>query len=353
MKLTQEIQDLFETIRLKLGGGIRSVEVTDEAMCACLELAMRRYNEYTLNFIIDGNWSNFYGKQMTNSDLAFAFSVRTLDMSRDYSDYFSHLVGLQQHGTKWELKKDFFQIVPGQQVYVVPAGRQINKVLHFTNSTTDAALLATYYGGAYGFGGGAYAQMGGAAAGAFAGLLGWSLTPMFGAAAMSVSSFLVVVNALRLNLYNPTKTAKNVNQDCQNTDFEAKTTKSEELAVKNTNGIESLEVSVSLTSENKIEGAKKCEFTAEKENQTTAAVLDVKAENERKNEMNITIKINGMMCPHCSGRVKKLLEESPLVVAADVSHERGDAVVVLAKAEDETTVLTLKEIINGAGYETP
>ena len=172
MKLTQEIQDLFEMIRLKLGGGIRSIEILDSAMCACLELAMRRYNEYVLNFIIDGNWSNFYGKQMTNSDLAFAFSVRTLDMSRDYSDYFSHLVGLQQHGTKWELKKDFFKIVPGQQVYVVPAGRQINKVLHFTNSTTDAALLATYYGGAYGFGGGAYAQMGGAAAGAFAGMPG-------------------------------------------------------------------------------------------------------------------------------------------------------------------------------------
>ena len=69
--------------------------------------------------------------------------------------------------------------------------------------------------------------------------------------------------------------------------------------------------------------------------------------------MNVTIKINGMMCPHCSGRVRKALEESPLVVAADVSHERADAIVTLAKAETEETVSTLKAIINDAGYETP
>lgn len=172
MNINKEIEDLFNKIRLKLGGGIRSIEVTNEALCACLDIAMARYNEYTLNFIIDGNWSNFYGKSMNNSEIAYALTMRTLDMSKDYSDYFSHFVGLQQHGTKWELKKDFFKIVPGQQVYVVPAGRAIERVLHITPPTTDPALLATYYGGAYGFGGGAYAQMGGAAAGAFAGMPG-------------------------------------------------------------------------------------------------------------------------------------------------------------------------------------
>jgi hypothetical protein len=174
MKITDEINELFETARLKLGGGIRKVEITDKAMCACLELAMRKYNQYVLNFVIQNNWANFYGKNanMSNSELAFAFSIRTLDITKDYSDYFSHFVGLQQHGTKWELKKDFFKIIPGQQVYVVPAGRAINKVLHFTNATTDVAMLATYYGGAYGFGSGVMGQLGGAAAGAFAGMPG-------------------------------------------------------------------------------------------------------------------------------------------------------------------------------------
>lgn len=172
MELSQEIKELFKLCRLKLGGEVRKVELTDDALCACLEIALQRYNQYVLNFVIKSNWSNFYGKKISSTDIAFGFSVRTLDMSKEYSDYFSHYVGLQQHGTKWELKKDYFQIVPGQQSYIIPAGREINRVLRFTNSTTDAALLATYYGGAYGFGAGSIAQLGGAAAGAFSGIPG-------------------------------------------------------------------------------------------------------------------------------------------------------------------------------------
>ena len=145
MEITQEIKDLFELARTTFGAPVRTVELTQENLCSALERAMLSYNQYVLNFIVEANWSNFYGKKvMTNSQLAFAFSTRTLDLSRDYSDYFSHLVGLQQHGTKWELKKDYFKIVPGQQSYVIPAGRSINKVLRFTNSTADAALLSTY-----------------------------------------------------------------------------------------------------------------------------------------------------------------------------------------------------------------
>lgn len=194
MKLNKELEDLFEMVRLKLGGGIRSVELQTEALCACLDMAMTRYNEYVLNFVIEGSWSNFYGKTMNAKEIAYALSMRTLDMSKDFSDYFSHFVGLQQHGTKWELKKDFFKIVPGQQVYVIPAGRSIERVLHITPPTTDAALLATYYG-AYGYGGaGMYAQLGGAAAGAFAGMPGlyglWSsplIMPLYDVALASTN----------------------------------------------------------------------------------------------------------------------------------------------------------------------
>ncbi len=169
MEITQEIQDLFELARLKLGAGVRKVEVTDAAMCACLELAMKYYNEQVLNFIIASNWSNFYGKKtMNNKELAFAFSTRTLDLSRDYSDYFSHIVGLQQHGTKWELKKDYFQIVPGQQCYTIPAGREVCSVMRFSVNTSDPAFINETFG-AYGGGGSPMFQMGAGAAAAWAG----------------------------------------------------------------------------------------------------------------------------------------------------------------------------------------
>lgn len=131
------------------------------------------------------------------------------------------------------------------------------------------------------------------AAGLFIAPFGWELDPMFGAAAMSISSFIVVVNALRLNLYNPSK-IKSINNDMQ------------------TN-------------------------------------IDKKDEITKMN--TITIKIEGMMCPHCSGRVKAALEASELVSSADVSHERGDAVISLSANAANGARDVLAAIITDAGYK--
>ena len=73
------------------------------------------------------------------NELAYAMTVRTMDWSRDYSYWFSKEVGLQQRGS-YELKKDFFKVELGKQVYVIPKGREINKVMYVTPSTTKAAL---------------------------------------------------------------------------------------------------------------------------------------------------------------------------------------------------------------------
>ena len=129
------------------------------------------------------------------------------------------------------------------------------------------------------------------AAGVFISLVGWQLNPMFGAAAMSLSSFCVVSNALRLNwfkMYDP-------------------------------------------KSDHKIKNKLK-ESDWEKEKET----------------MTKTMKIEGMMCAHCEAAVKKALEELPQVEQAEVSHEKGTAVVTLsADIADEK----LKKAVEDKDYK--
>lgn len=124
------------------------------------------------------------------------------------------------------------------------------------------------------------------AAGVFIPLLGWGLSPMFGALAMSLSSVTVVSNALRLRF---AKIHENTNKDLQK--------------IKN------------------------------------------KGENKK---MTITITIEGMMCPHCSGRVKQALEALACVESADVSHERGNAIVTLKDGGDKAL---LRKTVEDAGYK--
>jgi len=125
------------------------------------------------------------------------------------------------------------------------------------------------------------------AAGVFISLLGWQLNPMFGAAAMSLSSFCVVSNALRLNLfkmYDATKDRKN-----------------------------------------------------KKELKETEEIVT----------MEKTMKIEGMMCMHCEARVKKTLEALECVESAVVSHEAGTAVVTLKEAVDNEV---LKNAVEAQDY---
>lgn len=166
MALTQEKEKLFKQVRTKLGGFIRKTELTDDMLCDLLELAIGNYAEKVQNFIIENNWANLYGKNLSNTDIAYALSVRTLDIMKDYSYYFSKEVGLQQRGP-FELKKDFFKIEQGKQVYMIPAGREINKVFWITPPTTDSALFANYGGFGVSFGGGVIGQMGLGSATAF------------------------------------------------------------------------------------------------------------------------------------------------------------------------------------------
>ena len=124
------------------------------------------------------------------------------------------------------------------------------------------------------------------AAGVWIPIFGWTLSPMFGAAAMSLSSFCVVTNALRLNFLNIRSSKR-------------------DRKIKN--------------------------ITNKKE----------------KNTMTTTLKINGMMCPHCEATVKTTLESIDGVTSAEVSHESGTAVVTLSKEVSEDV---LKKAVVDKGY---
>ena len=159
MILTDDIRHLFHLVRVALGAPIRSIELTDDQLCSLLEIAIGDYAEKVQNWVLETQWLNIQGKntiQFQNpNELAYAMTVRTMDWSRDYSYWFSKEVGLQQRGS-YELKKDFFKVELGKQVYVIPKGREINKVMYVTSSTTKAALfgnlgtLDTGIGGGFG-----------------------------------------------------------------------------------------------------------------------------------------------------------------------------------------------------------
>ena len=147
------------------------------------------------------------------------------------------------------------------------------------------------------------------AAGLFIPILGWEMNPMFGAAAMSLSSFCVVTNALRLNFKKIYDTSKD------------RTRKHK-----------------------KIEGNA---FQRENASDNNNACNDACAMKE-DNTMEKTMKIEGMMCPHCEARVKKTLEDMAQVTEAVVSHVEGTAVVKLAEAVENDV---LKKIIEDQGYK--
>lgn len=114
------------------------------------------------------------------------------------------------------------------------------------------------------------------AAGVWIPITGWKLSPMFGAAAMSLSSVCVISNALRLNFFKTNK------------------------------------------------------------------------KDKEKTKMETTIKIEGMMCPHCEARVKQILEATDGITEAIVSHEKGQAII---KMDKEISFDVLKIVIEEQGYK--
>ena len=132
------------------------------------------------------------------------------------------------------------------------------------------------------------------AAGILEPFFGWTLNPVFGAAAMSLSSFCVVSNALRLNVFQPHNAAHDAKQ--------------------------------------------------------TPVDLGDDLAAQQRSPSSLTVRVGGMMCPHCEGRVRTALEALQGVLSAQASHEKGEVVMSLADgAEVEETAL--RQAVEDAGYQ--
>ena len=175
------------------------------------------------------------------------------------------------------------------------------------------------------------------AAGLWYPIFGWKLNPMFGAAAMSLSSFCVVTNALRLNLFKMHDASKD----------HPMRKRAEKAASK---GGEKAENAGAVRM-----GAEDTRSIGQTANGNETVSKEMQKSENQKNNINMegitmtkTMNIEGMMCGHCEARVKKALEALAGVESAEVSHEKGTAIVSMsADVADDT----LKEAVEAQDYK--
>ena len=175
------------------------------------------------------------------------------------------------------------------------------------------------------------------AAGLWYPIFGWKLNPMFGAAAMSLSSFCVVTNALRLNLFKMHDASKD----------HPMRKRAEKAANK---GGDKAENAGAVRM-----GAEDTRSIGQTANGNETVSKEMQKSENQKNHINMegitmtkTMNIEGMMCGHCEARVKKALEALAGVESAEVSHEKGTAVVSMsADVADDT----LKEAVEAQDYK--
>ena len=143
---------LYKRIKNLLGAPLRSVELEDEMMDSLLELSIQDYAQHVNDWLIESQWSSLYGLNLDEQSVTRAFTTRSMDWETQYTYAYSKIVGLQAGGDS-VLEKDYIDLIPGQQIYEIPAGRELNELLWFARPELDAAYFDPFMGGFGGFGG--------------------------------------------------------------------------------------------------------------------------------------------------------------------------------------------------------
>lgn len=155
-----EKQKLYTQVLHLLGQPVRGVELLEEQMDSFIELSISEYEQYVSDWLIESQWSSLLGLDLDNQSLTNAFITRSVDYETQFTYAYSKIVGLQAGG-KWELKKDYVTLVKGQQLYVIPAGREINELLWFNRAELMDSIVDPFLGGFGGLGGGGFGGVGG------------------------------------------------------------------------------------------------------------------------------------------------------------------------------------------------
>jgi hypothetical protein len=135
----EERDKLYRMVRMAFGWPMRPLEfLTDQAMELAYEQAQEDYFSYVSEWLISQQWDNLQGAEVDKVNFVRALSTRSLDYVTQFATAYGKQTGISSRG-EWELKKDYVDVVAGQQIYEIPAGREINEVLWHTPPLVTSA----------------------------------------------------------------------------------------------------------------------------------------------------------------------------------------------------------------------
>lgn len=142
----EEKAKIFRQARSRLGAPLRKIQLEDEQMYTLLETATEDYVEHIQNFLIEHQWLNLLGLDVSEDDIARALITRNYDLLTQYTYAYSKIVGLGAGDSGYILKKDYIILQKGVQIYQIPARREINEVMWYTPATLDQSVIDPFLG---------------------------------------------------------------------------------------------------------------------------------------------------------------------------------------------------------------